>query len=282
MRDYKYATAEEFVAESIQAKMKWFARQLRYKDNPTEIETWARSMSLLIDLLKRTNVVGEKGIGGGTVKKRIPPQMRKLTISPPCEITLHQAKVASCIVVSGQVTSKGSESIAAKQLEPKKIWGLKGTEKLVETKERPQVMMEVEDNDGVPNGANSLGIRKLNMPHSIELSTERADDQVIAKDVANSATDELNLDETKRRAKLVEEEKEKWLNGICDRLGREMDDTVDCEDVLYQYNTDWKFNRMLKEIANDLKYKLKKDSNGYLLPEKLWKYLYSEINNILP
>ena len=121
MRDYRNATAWEFVAESIEAKMKWFARQLRYKDKTTDIEKWARSMSLLIELLQRTKVAGERGSGCRAEIKRMQPQRRKLTISPPCKISL------------GGI-----------------VCGLKGTEELVETKDRAQVMMEVEENDEVP------------------------------------------------------------------------------------------------------------------------------------
>ena len=61
---------------------------------------------------------------------------------------------------------------------------------------------------------------------------------------------------------------------------KDMDDTLECRDVLDQWDTDWKFNIKLKEVAKDLHHKLKEDSNGYPLPEKLWKYLFSETKNI--
>ena len=40
------------------------------------------------------------------------------------------------------------------------------------------------------------------------------------------------------QAKVLEEEKERWLKGICDWMVKDMDDTVICRNVLCQRNTD--------------------------------------------
>ena len=76
----------------------------------------------------------------------------------------------------------------------------------------------------------------------------------------------------------MEDEKDRWLKGLGERIVKDWDDTKSNEENLSCYNTDWKFNRLVKKVAKELQYKLKVDSNGYLLPEKLWTYLFSEVN----
>ena len=51
MRDYRKLSAEVFVGECIEMKMKWLGRQLRSTNVADEIEIWVRKMTLLTDLL---------------------------------------------------------------------------------------------------------------------------------------------------------------------------------------------------------------------------------------
>ena len=47
------------MADSVKIKMKWLARQLRYRDGLAEIEDWVRSITSLVDLLTKIKVTGE-------------------------------------------------------------------------------------------------------------------------------------------------------------------------------------------------------------------------------
>ena len=47
-------SAEEFTTESIQMKMCWLARRLRYIDKAEEIQQWVKGMASLNGLAERT------------------------------------------------------------------------------------------------------------------------------------------------------------------------------------------------------------------------------------
>ena len=52
MRDYRLISAEEFVLESIEMKLRWLARQLRKIDNSGEIMKWVNAVTSLSSLKK--------------------------------------------------------------------------------------------------------------------------------------------------------------------------------------------------------------------------------------
>ena len=53
MRDFRTVTAREVVAESIEMKVRWLARQLRLTDTTADIELWVKAITLLENLLLR-------------------------------------------------------------------------------------------------------------------------------------------------------------------------------------------------------------------------------------
>jgi len=58
MRDYRSISADAFVAESIEMKMRWLARRLRWWDKIDEIEQWESTVASLKDLLQRSRLDG--------------------------------------------------------------------------------------------------------------------------------------------------------------------------------------------------------------------------------
>ena len=77
-------TAPEFVAESIEMKMRWLARRLRKTDTTVDIEQWVKAITLLENLLQR--------LQGGCKRKPLcfaghgtqPRKRTCFTISAPC------------------------------------------------------------------------------------------------------------------------------------------------------------------------------------------------------
>ena len=53
MRDYRTLSAEDFVGEGIEMKMRWLARRLRFLDKAEEIGQWVLSVTSLNDLLQK-------------------------------------------------------------------------------------------------------------------------------------------------------------------------------------------------------------------------------------
>jgi len=51
MRDYRTISASKFLAECIEMKLRWLARQLRRVDKPAEIEAWVSSVTAVTNLL---------------------------------------------------------------------------------------------------------------------------------------------------------------------------------------------------------------------------------------
>ena len=107
MRDYRYMSGEDFVAGSIEMKMKWLARQLRFRDKPAEIDEWVRSMSSLINLLRKINVKETNGSEHTAERKQWMPTETNFTLSAPCKISLDQQWVAS--TASSRLESEGKK-----------------------------------------------------------------------------------------------------------------------------------------------------------------------------
>ena len=47
MRDYRSITADAFLVEGINHKLKWLARRLQKLDDETKIEKWVQQLELL-------------------------------------------------------------------------------------------------------------------------------------------------------------------------------------------------------------------------------------------
>ena len=65
MRDYRTISAAEFVAECIEMKLRWLARQLRWVDKPAEIEAWVSSVTAITNLLWK--IKDQPSTGNGEV-----------------------------------------------------------------------------------------------------------------------------------------------------------------------------------------------------------------------
>ena len=87
MRDYRSVPAIEFVAESIEMKMRWLARRLRWTDSTEEIGQWVKVIASLNELLEKLK------LDVSSYRKRTfnhqskPTPMRKsYIISEPCTV----------------------------------------------------------------------------------------------------------------------------------------------------------------------------------------------------
>ena len=142
--------------------------------------------------------------------------------------------------------------------------------------EADQVLASGEVLENIDNGSKAVSELDKDVPVRVRkkrkvLPLQSLKGKSVPADIAN-------FKEPRYEAEVTEEEKERWLKVLGDRMLKDWDDTKPCEDSLCRYNTDWKFNGLLKEVAKELQYELKKDSKGYPLPEKLWTYLFKEIN----
>ena len=83
MRDYQTISAAEFVAECIEMKLRWLARQLRRVDKPAEIEAWVSTVTAITNLLRTrkdqpSTANGEAAMEKVFMKNGIPAGATKL------------------------------------------------------------------------------------------------------------------------------------------------------------------------------------------------------------
>ena len=290
MRDYRSTPAQVFVAACIEMKLKWLARRLRWIDDPADITQWVNTVTAVQDLLKKMIADGETQHKWGVDEQRIPSTSKhRYEISAPHVIRFEREWSSEMEIDVGgnnQLPTMSVDNTFCSKGVGEEVEGTQQRKKRKRVIERKLTLGNMEDSslEVRESPVNTLSKKEdeTDMDSRGE-STNEGNDVVVGDEVKgkqapadNEKGREQKIEEG--QAKLLEEEKERWLKGIYDRMGKEIDDTEHCEDVLCQYNTDWKFNRKLKEVAKDLQYELKEDSNGYPLPEKLWKYLFSEIN----
>ena len=94
MRDYTTISDEEFVAESIEMKLRWLARQLRKIDKAEEIERWVLSVTSVHDLLRK--IITERVSCLKKTSARLKPQLQwqRWSISAPHMIMIEDDEYA--------------------------------------------------------------------------------------------------------------------------------------------------------------------------------------------
>ena len=92
MRDYTTISAEEFTTESIQMKMRWLARRLRYTDKAEEIQQWVKVVASLKDSLKEliADMAGKSNPRCASTK-----MTRNYTISAPTTVEYAIREIAT-------------------------------------------------------------------------------------------------------------------------------------------------------------------------------------------
>ena len=195
MRDYRCISVEEFVAESIGMKMRWLARGLRRWDKYNEIQEWVGSITSLWELLQK--IRRETAAPSQRLEKyKLQLPKRNLSATSP---TKHKARIPGRIGDGEENTNSNSTNLnlattrkrTASQLglsedpkdtteeeseQKKNYWGLKNTEETFTIK-KPEGLTEVELDD--QNKTETMGTMELDEFPGFELSTDKAEDQVI-------------------------------------------------------------------------------------------------------
>ena len=115
MRDYRPITATEFVAESIEMKMRWLARRLRWTDNTEEIEQWAKVVATLENLRQRLKGDCKRSTVRNSHRQRAwPRKSENYTISAPYTMDCNRCEFGSDMRVKqrteGEVRSVSMEA----------------------------------------------------------------------------------------------------------------------------------------------------------------------------
>ena len=200
MRDYRTISAEEFLTESIEMKIRWLARQLRKLDIQPEIESWVLSVTSLTNLLWKIKGTGETLPKQISVRK--PTQLiTKWTISAPHSIN------------SGEDNEKAvSKEVLAKRVNGKRT-DITGDGS--DAKRRKTVSI-IDD-------------EQLEVTNSME--TESVRDSLIEEEVILSGTVGKSEDELR-----VLEETKKWMAAIKSRI----DDGETSESLNWLTQNGWK------------------------------------------
>ena len=122
MRDYRSITATEFVAESIEMKMRWLARRLRWTDKTEEIEQWAKVVATLENLRQRMNGDCKRSsVRNSRRQSAWPRKSEHYTISAPYTMDCNRYEFGSDMRVKqrteGEVrrVSREAEMVESKQ-----------------------------------------------------------------------------------------------------------------------------------------------------------------------
>ena len=91
MKDYRTISAEDFLTESIEMKIRWLARQLRKIDKAEEIWQWAISVTSVNDLLQKIKAAGAKGPKKCGEIRTIPlSKRRRFSLSAPHVVNIQE------------------------------------------------------------------------------------------------------------------------------------------------------------------------------------------------
>ena len=93
-------TAPEFVAESIEMKMRWLARQLRLTDTTADIELWVKAITLLENLLLRLHEDCKRKTISLAANGTQPRKRSCFTISAPCSTDFKDSEFGNDNMVS--------------------------------------------------------------------------------------------------------------------------------------------------------------------------------------
>ena len=85
MRDYRGISADSFMVEGINNKLKWLARRLRHVDEHTDIENWGSAIRTLESV--RSLFLDTKSTDTSTWTKTTPNMRKEFTISSPTTIS---------------------------------------------------------------------------------------------------------------------------------------------------------------------------------------------------
>ena len=91
MKDYRTISAEDFLTESIEMKIRWLARQLPKIDKAEEIWQWAISVTSVNDLLQKIKAAGAKGPKKCGEIRTIPlSKRRRFSLSAPNAVNIQE------------------------------------------------------------------------------------------------------------------------------------------------------------------------------------------------
>ena len=286
MRDYRTITADEFMVESIEMKMRWLARTLRRKDKHEEIEQWVNAVKAL-NTLRQTFIVSSTNYPSPNTE-RLPkpfPVRKCLSMSAPNKIWWETN--------DDDVTSRSDTPLPVdlpklKQLFQGKLSNYEGRRlpPCVELDEPPRTKVIIKGT-GVkpPNDRNesSMDIDTRAGQYTAVVDNTRAPPITINK---NEDVEQ----EVKEEVPVIDNEdmwikgRKQWSGGIkrrilFERKSRSMRD--------YDYSVKENWFRLLQDVQQDLL----KDPNSviYLNLDKiprekraeLWTYLKNELSNFL-
>jgi len=266
MRDYRHISVEEFVAESIGMKMRWLARGLRRWDKYNEIEAWVKSMTTLWELLQKIRPDGAaltQRLELQPFKRNIPatsPPMQKSRIESRRVVGEENTKINS-MELNSATTRKRTASQTGLSEDPwdnteehleqkKKPWGLSMTKETF-TLKKSQGMMEVEIGDHYK--IDTGGTMELEELPGIELSTEKADDQVIAGGLV-SESEETRLGVEKKNKILWE--------AIEEKIGAKTNATEG--NWRKEYFREEDYDRLLNDTAKEAQIAVNSDRRAYI------------------